>query len=374
MARTQASPERSHERLMLRLASLVLGFTMVLVLAGDARAGDATRLVIIFLERRSSALGRRLQQEVESLGLRAEARPLDGESRPAMVAALRERGVVAVLEIATEGSPGVEIDVVDPSEPSMIRHKRVGAREGEASSAELLATRTVEVLRADLMPIPKTITDMAPSINREPPSRAPNPSSTLASIERGPDVVIAGGAAVMESGSFSPSTDILVGGTITFGPGLGARVDAFFPMAPAHLSDDAGDVELSASIYRLSAIYDFGGAESALVFRLLAGVALARLHFAGAANAPSTSAEDDRLVFGPSAGVAAAFRLSANVRLTGEATALAAFPNTVVRLAGHEATAWGRPAATASVGVELSLPLFSDRRAKTAAAPSGTSR
>jgi len=55
-------------------------------------------------------------------------------------------------------------------------------------------------------------------------------------------------------------------------------------------------------------------------------------------------------------GLAARFRVAPSLFVLTELTAAIAYPRTVVRLAGREATDWGQPLGTAAIGLEVAWP------------------
>lgn len=362
---------------MLRAISTIALFCLLWVaVAREATASASAGVVVIFVEEGAAALGRRLRQEIESLGLGAVSKATEVEPSGSPEIELKERGAVAVLRVSTSHGGAVEIWLADKTDGSLVVRKLVAARAADPSSAELLATQTIEVLRANLMVLPKppaaqTRTSSAKA-NEHPSERV---HGTSEPPPRTQDIAVSVGPALVGTAGFTPGAHVLLGVTYVSPYRLGVSGSALLPViVPAHLSDQAGSVDLDASIYRVSAIFDTGALTAAFSVRFSAGLALARLHLTGTANAPDLSAEVDRVAWSPSAGAALTYRLSEDVRFIGEASAFVGFPRTIVRLAGREVTAWGRPAIAGSVGIQISLPVFAAKGAAAAMAPSSVSR
>jgi hypothetical protein len=360
-----------------RVVSILLcSVVLWLAVARGVSAQAAPSVVVIWVEEGASALGRRLRQEVESLGLVAISKPADPMSMASLDGELREKGVVAALRVSAVAGGAVELAILDRADGSTVRRKLVTARPGDPSSAELLATRTVETLRASLIVPPKA---KASEVAATPPEsardmRPPPPVVSPATGERTDRFALFAGPAILGSDEWAPGVHVLADLTYvsTYRIGVGAGV--LVPVTPAHLVAGEGEVDLSSSVYRLAATFDATPETSLLSLRVSAGLAIARLHLVGAANPPNVSTDEDRVAWAPSVGLAVGLRLASYLRLAGEATVLVGYPQTVVRLAGREVSAWGRPAATGSMGLELSLPFTGLRQVEAASATPRLSR
>jgi len=357
------------------IAIVLLAIIPWLVSLGDARADVASGTVVLFVAEGAGALGRRLRQEVESLGLAVRMRPADAMSPSSFDGELQKQGVVAVIHVSPAAGGAVDIALVSKTDGSTIHHKRVAANVGEPSSAELLGTQTVEILRANLIAVPARPAETRPAAPEAPGGGPSRSNSTAPPKEaRSHDFAFLVGPAILGTDSFTPSGHALASVTYLSTLHLGANAAVLLPVLPAHLSEAEGSVDLFASIYRLTALYQTEPWASSLFVRLSGGVALARLHWRGAANAPNVSAAEDAFAWSPTGGIAAGFCLADNLRVVAEAILLVGYPRTVVRLAGRDVTAWGRPAGTASIGIELSLPVFASPRGDAASASSSVSR
>jgi hypothetical protein len=354
----------------LRFAAILLFSTLSWLAAlGKARADVAPGTVVLFVAEGAGALGRRVRQEVESLGLVVSSRPADAMTSPSLDNELLRSGVVAVIRVTPAA---VEIALLKKTDGSTVHRKRVAPSAGEPSSAELLATQTVEILRANLIAVPAEPYPAVPAA--AVPTRPPRPGTVPPKDERSHDIALLAGPAVVGSDAFTPSGHVLASVTYLSPLRLGATAAALFPVVPAHLSEPEGSVDLFPSIYRVTALYQPDLWSSSLFLRFSIGIALEHLRWQGAANAPNLSAVEDVFAWSPTGGLAAGVRLAANLRVVGEATLLVGYPRTVVRLAGRDVTAWGRPAGTASIGIELSLPFSTSPRVDAASASSSASR
>jgi hypothetical protein len=160
--------------------------------------------------------------------------------------------------------------------------------------------------------------------------------------------------------SISYSTDFRSGvhvlSTLTWLPfaraGLSASVLA--PVSPARLVRPEGTVEVYASFYRLGAVLEATQPRAPVSLRLTAAAGLGTLQLRGDASAAYVGASEKRLVVCPSLGLTTRISLATNLHVFIDASASTAFPKTVIRLAGREATEWGRPALAGAFGLEVS--------------------
>ena len=135
---------------------------------------------------------------------------------------------------------------------------------------------------------------------------------------------------------------------------LGLSASALVPVLPQRLSRQEGAVELHGSFYRLGGVLEATGPQAPVSLRLTAAAGVGRLQLSGQASPNYEGVTESRWVACPSLGVTARFALAPHLRLFVDGNGSIAFPKTVVRVAGREATEWGRPALSAALGLELS--------------------
>jgi hypothetical protein len=124
----------------------------------------------------------------------------------------------------------------------------------------------------------------------------------------------------------------------------------------ARLTSPQGSVDLFASQYRLAGVFEAGGESAPVSARCSAGVEYERLHFEGKPVAPYTGATNNRNALAPFVGVMPRFRVAQGAYIATELVVGLSYPTTVVRLAGHETTEFGKPLGTAALGFEAVWP------------------
>lgn len=315
------------------------------------RAEGAPKTVVMLVDPSALPLALRLRQEIESLGLLVKWLPPEHTSLPSLELEAKTASAVASIRIAPMGGSDVDMTIFDRATGKTVSWKLVAASTTDPAAGELIATRAVELLRASLVemaarPAPAPV---PPPERDEPPPREPVPEPTEGlSLSVGPSLLY--------STDFRPGVHVL--STLTWMPffraGLSGSV--LTPITPARLVENEGTVELFASFYRLGGVLEVTGRRAPVSLRLTAAVGLGKLQLRGQASATYVSEVDDRFVACPSLGVATRVSVAPGLRLFADVTGSTGFPKTVIRLAGREATEWGRPALSAALGLELSVP------------------
>ena len=90
-------------------------------------------------------LARRLQQEIESLGLIVRFEEAASAKPPAMA------GGVATIRIASTTGGDVDMTIIDGAGGKTVSYRLVSPPSADPAASELIATRTVELLRAHLL-------------------------------------------------------------------------------------------------------------------------------------------------------------------------------------------------------------------------------
>src|SRR5216683_1126525 len=139
---------------MSRVAIVFLSvFACLAGLVSQARAESAPRMVVMIVDPGVFPLSRRLGQEIESLGLVVKLVPADASHSPSLEDAALTAGAVAAIRIAPMGGGDVDMTILDGVTGKTVSWKLVAATTVEPAAGELIATRTVELLRASLMEI-----------------------------------------------------------------------------------------------------------------------------------------------------------------------------------------------------------------------------
>jgi hypothetical protein len=328
------------------VAALVLA---TLLRAAPAALDQARSGVLVVVTPETQALSRRLQQEIESLGLKVRVVTADAQASSVDSAADTE---VAVLNLQASGSDGIELTVVDRQTGKASQWHVPAGSAGETAGAELLATRTVELLRATLLELREHETRGAaptslPAAERAPPP--PPPPAHRVSMWLGP--------AALYSATFRPGAELhaaLVWMPVAHA-GLSASVLA--PLVPLRLGSPQGSVELFVSSYRLALMLEPTVPEAPVALRCSLGVELEKLRLEGHSLPPYRGQAQSETTWGPLVALAPRFRVRSWAHVLTELSVSWPSPQTVVRIADREVTTWGRPLGTVSLGLELSLPL-----------------
>jgi hypothetical protein len=292
------------------------------------------------------------------LGLVVKWQLVERTRPPSLEEEAASNAAVASIRIAPMGGSDVDMTIFDRVTGKTISWKLVAASTADPAAAELIATRSVELLRTSLveMAARSAATPAAPpttTTNREPagvPEAARMPEET-------DSVSLFAGPSALYSSDFRAGAHVLTG--LTWMPfsrsGLSASV--LTPVLPARLLRPEGAVDVYGSFYRVGAVLEATRPHSVVSLRLTAALGLGRLQLRGTANPSYTGANETRLVASPSLGVTVRLALASHLHAFVDAGGATAFPKTVIRVAGREATEWGLPALSAALGLELSAPV-----------------
>jgi hypothetical protein len=324
----------------------------MLAWAPSARAQSAPKTVVMLVDPSATPLALRLRQEIESLGLVVKWLPSERGRLPSLEQEAASAGAVASIRIAPMGGSDVDMTIFDRVTGKTVSWKLLATSSDDPAAGELAATRSVELLRASLVEMAARSASPAPP----PPEKdsAPIPPEPPPAHEAAENLSLLVGPSLLYSTELRSGVHVL--STLTYMPFARAGVSAsvLAPVLPARLVQPEGTVELYTTFYRLGAVLEVTGKSAPVSLRLTAAAGLGRLQLRGQANAAYVSATESRFVACPSLGVTARFALASRLRFFVDATGSTAFPKTVVRLAGREATDFGRPALGAAVGLELS--------------------
>lgn len=292
-------------------------------------------------------LALRLRQEIESLGLAVKWLPSERAQLPSFEQEAASAGAVASIRIAPMGGSDVDMSIFDRATGKTVSWKLVAASSTDPAAGELIATRSVELLRASLLQM---------AARPESPPAPPRPSAAPAELarERPENLALWLGPAVLSSTDFRPGVHVLSGLTWMPFARLGVSASALVPVLPQQLSRPEGSVELYGSFYRLGGVLEATGPQAPVSLRLTAAAGVGRLELGGQASPNYRGVTEGRWVACPSLGVTARFALASHLRLFVDGNGSIAFPKTVIRVAGREATEWGRPVLGAALGLELS--------------------
>jgi hypothetical protein len=308
----------------------------------------ATGTVVMVADPRVLPLARRLQQEIESLGLEVVLQT----SSSSFIRSGSAPPVVATIHLAPLGGSDVDLTIADSRANKTVSYKLISTGGSSDPASELVATRTVELLRASLLQIASTSSEtpgpeVSPPAHEEPIRRSPQHEATLA---------LALGAAPLLSPPFDAGWQLYVASTWMPSRHFGLMAAALPPLAPLRFSDARGSIELFAQLYRLGGVIALGDEAAPLAVRAIFGAELDLLRSEGHAVAPYASASETRRSLSPFMGGALRLSLAPSVHVLTELTGALSLPKTTVRSAGEEVADFGRPLATIAIGMELTWP------------------
>ena len=295
-------------------------------------------------------LAQRLRQEIESLGLAVKWLPTSERAQlPSLEQEAASAGAVASIRIAPMGGSDVDMSIFDRGTGKTVSWKLVAASSTDPAAGELIATRSVELLRASLLQMAAR-----PEPPKAPPqSERPSSPPTEAAPEAPENLSLFLGPAVVYSTDFRPGAHVLSGVTWMPFARVGVSLSALVPVLPQRFERAEGAVDLYGSFYRLGGVLEATSPKAPVSLRLTAAAGLGRLQLRGQPSLDYEGVTESRWVACPTLGVTARFALASHLRLFVDGSGAIAFPKTVIRVAGREATEWGRPALSASLGLEL---------------------
>jgi hypothetical protein len=341
-----------------RVRAFLLSVFVILALCSSAHgdpAAAADSALVILIDPGSPALSRRLQEEIETLDLSVRVvREVDPQQPLENLA--RGANAVAAIRVTQAGAGVVDMTIVDRATGKTVSRRLSIATPADPASAELVATRTVELLRASLMELsaPHPARGDAP-ITPKLESLAPPAVDAGASRKRATSrISLSLGPALVFSPSLGATAGAWLGLTWVGAHEVGVSVQGLVPLESHRLDAAEGHIEASASIYRVAGVLRLPLGWDPLSGQLLAGAMLTRLTTRGDATTPFVGEEEEHVLAGPWLGGRLELELSSlfAVFLAGDAGL--SFPRTVIRSAGRELTSYGRPLISASAGVALS--------------------
>jgi hypothetical protein len=317
----------------------------------DAASGAA--LVVVVTAEPNGSLARRVRAELEGLGVDVLVLKPPGEDSPARAPldqAARNVGAVAAVRLIVSGEGKVEVWVADRVTGKAVV-RELDAPATSSSSDAVVATGAVELLRASLMELhspepPRGDVRVTPRIEALAlPATASswNPRLGLdvsAGVELGVDGL-----------GLSAEAGIGLWGRIA--GRFGARLLGQATLAPAHVVNAAGSVDVRSQLLGVMASYDFADASAAWVPNLEVGVAAAHVATDGTAKTPFVSATDGAWFAVPIAGAGLAWSFAHGLRLRADALGGWSLPAARVQTPAGTDGRWGAPLITLALGIEV---------------------
>ncbi|HSU42329.1 MAG TPA: hypothetical protein VLJ38_22260 [Polyangiaceae bacterium] len=296
----------------------------------------------------SEPLTVRLREEIESLGLEVMV-VADGDPAEPLESRARVAGAVAAIRITRRGSGSVDMTIVDRATGKTVSRHLPIATGSDPASSELVATRTVELLRASLMELE------APHPARGDVPATPEVRALAAPVgePRVTTLAVAAGPALVTSPALGVSVDVWVAVLLRTQSGFGATARLVVPGTGGGLDIAEGHVSARAWQYRLGAVFEGPRLTRSLSPHFEAGATLVTLTTAGAATAPFRGVEQHSLTWGPWIAAGLRYEFVPRVSLVVTAELALLFPETVIRSDAREVATFGRPLVGASTGLEV---------------------
>jgi hypothetical protein len=343
LVRFFASGPRFFRALALFCVSALVLFSTV----DSARAEQRSKVVL--LDPGVPSLSGRLLEELEALGLDAVLL-VPSEAGESLEESARRNEALAAIRISGSGSGVVEMTIVDRATGKTVSRRLAITTPSDPASSELIATRTVELLRASLMEL-----SAAHPPRGEVKVAEPELEVLTAEEEPGWRLGLAVGAGAVKGSSFGFSVGAWTLVNLVSRDGVGVTGQVFLPVVAAELSTSEGRIELRPSLYRLGGLWVLGDRRTFSGY-LQGGVMLGVLALSGSAETPYFGVREDELVGGPWLGAGSRWGLTSRLGLLLGVDAALCYPKTVVRSAGDEVTTFGRPAMSGVLGLEMTWP------------------
>jgi hypothetical protein len=315
--------------------------------AGVSRADSSVSRVLL-IDPRSEPLTVRLREELESLGLEVVV-VAEGDSAEPLELRARLADAVGAIRITQRGSGSVDMTILDRATGKTVSRHLPIATGTDPASSELVATRTVELLRASLMELE------APHPSRGDAAVTPEVRVLAAPIAepRATSLAVAVGPALVTSQGLGVSLDIGVAVLLRTQSGFGATARVVAPGTSGGFESPEGRVNASAWQYRLAVLFEGPELTRALSPHFEAGATLVRLTTAGVASAPFRGVEEHSMLWGPWVSAGLHCELVPRLSVLAAADGALLFPETVIRSDSREVATFGRPLVVANVGLEI---------------------
>ena len=320
-----------------------------------AFADETTPLprVLVLVDTGADALYQRLRQEMESLGLEVTTAKATDNLGVGLEAQARGLGAIAAVRVSAISGGQVDMTIVDRATGKTVNRRLSVDKNADPAATELVAIRTIELLRASLLELQATHPQRGEVA-------APGRLKEIVAESYRPAELPAAAVQVRAPGRYPVSNvSLLVGGDVTFtrgwsgGWGLGfgasarlARSLALEGMAQVPLSamkrtGVGGEVSLNLALGRAG--LRFMTTQEPLRFGCSMGGML--VHLSSSAEAlPAYAAHSENLTAaGPYAAVFVAVGVHRAITLRFEQSEAYLLPDTIVRFAGVPTASFARP-------------------------------
>jgi len=214
----------------------------------DAAGGEPRPLVLVFTPAAAGPLAARLEAELAAVGMTARRVVVADDATSAELAPrVAEAGARGAIRVSV-GPLGAEVWIPDP-ETGRAALRQALSSESSQGMESVIVPRTVEFLRASLLPAAPSATAAA-TVEAKP---APSPAATLASLPAPPRppprLRLAAGSAVMGSpGGVGAVPQVAIAlGVRVLGP-AGVEAIALLPLSTPELETTGGSIRVSLAL------------------------------------------------------------------------------------------------------------------------------
>jgi len=299
-------------------------------------------------------IANRVNAELTALGFDVELVSEEDSTEPRSLRQITvDHGAVAGLR-ASPSKTGIELWIVNPNTGDTAYEEVVTVK---SRNDELLALRSVEVLRARLLKL--GVLSSAPPA---PVAEEPRPEPiTLAPVTPPPLPVVPapllsadlGAVYTIEPSALSNYESARLGLTLAPQAEWSASAFTLLPLRAAEVTESEGTARVNATLFALAGDVHLRWAR--LRASLGAGCALALLGVSGEASPPYEAQSDRLLTAVPFLRVGGSAAVADRLALGLEFLAGFATPPSVVRLDLEEVAVWGRPLLSASFTMQIGI-------------------
>lgn len=292
----------------------------------------------------------RVNAELSALGFEVELVPETRSTEPSSLRQIAtEHGAVAGLR-ASPSKTGIELWIVNPATGATAYEEVVTIQSGR--NDELLALRSVEVLRARLLKL--GVLSSAPpapaALEPEPAVPSPPPPPPTHAQLLTADL---GLAYTWETSALSNYASARFGLTVSPTPTFSLSSFAMLPLEESQVLQHEGTASVNATLFGLGS--DAHLRWGRLGASLGAGALLAVLSVTGEADPPYQGQHDRLFAAVPFIRVSGSARVADWLGLNLELLAGVATPPTVVRVNLENVAEWGHPLLTSSLTLQLGV-------------------
>jgi hypothetical protein len=309
-----------------------------LTLALVADGAGATQDTIVRVRSSKGPLEERLSAELATLGF--DVKDVDSKNPEADLEQIAlSNGATAAVRVQRDGA--IELWVRSPHGTEPPLHETIAA--DARRDWNLTAVSALEALRAHLLRLrPESVPEPRP-VPTSPPASLPSPATRRMWL-------VLGGGAEASAGGLGPSAAILA--ELRFEPQPWLDVSAFGVLAPfpAQVEGHEGAASVRQAVAGLAVDVQSRLARANVSLGL--GAAIAELSTKGQPSPGYAANDASSLTAGPVLRSCASIDVTPAVRLRAEILGGVTAPRAVIRFAGREVAAWGRPFGLLILGLE----------------------